>query len=144
LVRRTMLCVFECLLLVTFAYVVPVRSYPYEKDVARSDTDLSEKILRASSQKGVSSNERRLNEYARDEHSSADDDEIERNRTSKSEASYDKDDQSTNKTHRENGRKHDEKKGADHAEDGMERGEDEMEGSRNTKRSQPRKGQALS
>jgi len=128
-----MLCVFECLLLVTFAYVVPVRSYPYEKTFARSDTDWSEKIWRASSQKGSSSNERRLNEHVRDEHSNADDDEIGRNRKSKSEASYDKDDQSTNKHHGENGRKRDEKKGADHSENAMERGEDEMKGSKNSK-----------
>jgi hypothetical protein len=123
-----MLCASECLLLVTLVFVVPVHSNPYEKDI-----DVSEKLWRASSPNGMSRNGRHLNEHAKDEHSNADDGEIEGNKNLENEASYDRDDQSTNESHSEYERKRDEKKGADHAKDGMERGDDEMEGSMKTK-----------
>jgi len=120
-------------LLVSFAFVVPVRSYPYEKDFARSDPDISDKMQRANSQNGFSGNGRHLNEHARNELSNADDDKIEGTMNSKNKTSYDKDDQTIDESHSEHAKERDEKKGTDHAKDGMERGDDEMEGSRNSK-----------
>mmetsp|Transcript_60376 Transcript_60376/g.95141 ORF Transcript_60376/g.95141 Transcript_60376/m.95141 type:complete len:251 (-) Transcript_60376:282-1034(-) len=130
-----MLCAFQCFLLVVF--VVPVRSYLFEKDFVRSETDMSERRS-ANSQDGFSSNGRHLNEQARDEQSDAENDGSEGNRIKKSETSYDKDDQASDDregsmntqresrhekdTHsREYSKMLDEKKETGHAEDYMQK-----------------------